>query len=142
MREQAHKDAIELAVERWNAHDERYYELYADDAPIHGLPGIPETVDGMRGLFQQMWTSFPDVRVDLLHVAAEGDLLAAHFRVSGTHEGEFLGASPTGNRIGVEAMGFFRFGPEGKAVERWTRLDEVALLTQLGLMPAPAAAPA
>ena len=37
-------------------------------------------------------------------------------------------------------MTFLRFGPEGKAVERWTRVDEVGLMTQLGLMPAQAAA--
>jgi predicted ester cyclase len=62
--------------------------------------------------------------------------------VSGTHEGEFMGAPPSGNRIEVDAMTFVRFGPDGKIVERWTRLDEVGLLTQLGLLPAPATAPA
>lgn len=142
MREQEHKEAIELAVERWNAHDERYFELYADDAPIHGYPGVPETVEGMKELFRQMWTSFPDIRVELMRIAAEGDLFAAHLRISGTHEGEFLGAAPTGNRIELDAMAFFRFGPEGKAVERRTRLDEVGLMTQLGLMPVPAVASA
>jgi predicted ester cyclase len=49
-----------------------------------------------------------------------------------------MGAAPTGNRIDVEVMTFLRFGPEGKIVERWNRMDEVGLLTQLGLMPAPA----
>ena len=33
-------------------------------------------------------------------------------------------------------MTFLRFGPEGKIVERWSQLDEVGLMTQLGLMPA------
>lgn len=136
---QAHKDAIELAVERWNAHDERYFEAYAADAPIRGYPpDVPPTVEGMKGLFRQMWTSFPDIRVDLHHLIAEGDVVAGHFRVSGTHEGEFLGAPPTGSRIEIEAMSFFRFGPDGKIAGRWTRLDDVGLLTQLGLMPAPA----
>jgi predicted ester cyclase len=96
----------------------------------------------MRGLFQQMWASFPDIRVEPLQVAVEGDLAAGHLEINGTHEGEFMGASPTGTRIELDEMAFFRFGPEGKVVERWTRLDEISLLTQLGLMPAPAAAPA
>jgi len=39
-------------------------------------------------------------------------------------------------------MLFLRFGPEDKVVERWTRLAEVSLLTQLGLLPAAAATPA
>jgi predicted ester cyclase len=87
-----------------------------------------------------MWASFPDIRVEPIRIAAEGDLLAADLRISGTHEGEFLGAAPTGNRIELDVMTFLRFGPEGKAVERWTRVDEVGLMTQLGLMPAQAAA--
>jgi predicted ester cyclase len=53
-----------------------------------------------------------------------------------------MGAAPTGNRIEVRVMAFLRFGPDGKVVERWTRLDELGLLTQLGLIPAPAAVPA
>ncbi len=140
---QSHKEAVELAVERWNARDERYYELYAADAPIHGFPqGVPETVDGMRELFRQIWEAFPDIRLELLQVAAEGDLYAAQFGVSGTHEGEFMGAAPTGNRLEFDEMQFLRFGPEGTVVERWARLDDVAMMTQLGLMPAPTEAPA
>ncbi len=140
---QSHKEAVELAVERWNAHDERYYELYATDAPIHGFPqGVPETVDGMRELFRQIWEAFPDIRIEQLRVAAEGDLYAVQFGVSGTHEGEFMGAAPTGNRLEFDEMQFLRFGPEGKVVERWTRLDDVAMMTQLGLMPSAAGAPA
>jgi predicted ester cyclase len=49
-----------------------------------------------------------------------------------------MGAAPTGKRIDVEVMTFLRFGPKGKIVERWNRMDEVSLMTQLGLMPAPA----
>jgi predicted ester cyclase len=49
-----------------------------------------------------------------------------------------MGAAPTGNQIDVDAITLLRFGPEGKVVERWNRMDEVGLMTQLGLMPAPA----
>jgi predicted ester cyclase len=140
---QEHEDAIELAVERWNAHDDRYFELYEASAPIHGLPPqVPATVEGMKELFHQMWGAFPDMRLDVLSMVAEGGAVAVHLRVAGTHEGEFLGAAPTGKGVEFTSMTFFRFGPQGKVVERWTRIDEVALLTQLGLMPAPAGAPA
>jgi hypothetical protein len=32
---QAYRDAVELAVVRWNAHDERYFEAYTEDASMH-----------------------------------------------------------------------------------------------------------
>ena len=73
---------------------------------------------------------------------AEGDLVAGNLRISGTHQGEFMGASPTGSEIEVDAMAFLRFDENGKIGERWTRLDDVSLLTQLGLLPTPAGAPA
>jgi predicted ester cyclase len=136
---QAYKDAVELAVDRWNGHDERYFEAYTEDASMHGFPAnVPPTVEGIRALFGGMWAAFPDIRVEIEHLGVEDDVAALHFRVRGTHEGEFMGAAPTGNRIDVEVMTFLRFGPEGKIVERWNRMDEVGLMTQLGLMPAPA----
>jgi hypothetical protein len=52
-----------------------------------------------------------------------------------------MGAAPTGNAVDVELMVFARFSPETKIVERWTGLDEVSLLMQLGLMAAPTGAP-
>jgi predicted ester cyclase len=136
---QAYKDAVELAVDRWNAHDERYFEAYTQDAPMHGFPAtVPPTVEGIRALFGAMWAAFPDIRVEIEHLLVEDDVATLHFRIVGTHEGEFMGAAPTGNRIDVDAITLLRFGPEGKVVERWNRMDEVGLMTQLGLMPAPA----
>jgi steroid delta-isomerase-like uncharacterized protein len=140
---QENKEAIEVAIERWNAHDESYFELYAPDASSHGMPAdLPPNVDGMRAMFGQMWSAFPDIRVQPHQLVAEDDTVALRFVVSGTHEGEFMGAPPTGKQIELEAMGFLKFGGDGKVVERWTRMDEVALLTQLGVMPEPAEAPA
>ena len=136
---QAHKDAVELAVDRWNAHDERYFEAYTEDASMHGFPAtVPPTVEGIRALFGAMWAAFPDIRVEIEHLLVEDDVATLHFRIVGTHEGEFMGAAPTGNQIDVDAITLLRFGPEGKVVERWNRMDEVGLMTQLGLMPAPA----
>jgi predicted ester cyclase len=140
---QENKDAVRLVVERWNAHDDSYFELYETSAPIHGMPpDVPPTVEGMRALFNAVWEALPDGRIDVLGTVAEGDTVAVHLRFTGTHEGELLGAAPTGNRIELTEMQFLRFGDAGKIAERWQRLDDVALLTQLGLMPAPAEASA
>jgi predicted ester cyclase len=140
---QANTEAIARAIEQWNAHDDDYFELYSEDLVCHDLPaGLPPTREGLKALFHQMWASFPDVRIEKVGLVADGDLAAVHLRAFGTHQGEFMGAAPTGSNVEVAAMAFLRFGEDGKVAERWARLDEVALLTQLGLMPAPAGAPA
>jgi predicted ester cyclase len=40
--------------------------------------------------------AFPDFRMEIVQLIAEGDKVAAHFRCSGTHRGEWRGAKPTG----------------------------------------------
>jgi predicted ester cyclase len=105
-------------------HDERYFEAYTEDASMHGFPAtVPPTVEGIRALFGGMWAAFPDIRVEIEHLGVEDDVAALHLRVRGTHEGEFMGAAPTGNRIDVEVMTFLRFGPErsSSAGTGWTR---------------------
>ncbi len=134
------KKAFARAVELWNAHDPRYFDAYAKDVVTHGFPPpVTPDFDGMKSMFEGMWEAFPDIRVATLQLFADGDLVAFHGRMSGTHEGEFLGAQPTGKTIEFEAMSIARYR-DGTIAERWTRLDEIAFMTQLGLMPEPAIA--
>lgn len=138
MQERVHKQTLERAIDLWNGRDESYFELYSDDVRAHGFPpDVPPTLDGIRDLFHQMWASFPDMRLQVLRMAAERDLLAVHLRGSGTHAQEFRGAAPTEGQVAFEAMVFLRFDAAGKVVERCTRLDDLGLLRQLGAVPAP-----
>src|SRR5829696_4011128 len=55
----------------------------------------------------------------------------------GTHQGEFRGVTPTGNRIKVTGIGIFRFSEEGKVVESWDNFDQLGMMQQLGVIPMP-----
>lgn len=63
--------------------------------------------------------------------------MGVRFTFTGTHEGEFLGAPGTGRALEVGDITVLRF-EGGLVVERWNRLDDLALLTQLGALPATA----
>ena len=140
---QENKAAVAHAVELWNAHDERYFDVYADEAPMHGLPGeTSPNKEGFKGMTQAMWKAFPDIRIEVMREIAEGEMHAMHLKAAGTHEDEFMGAQPTGNRVEFDLMLFTRFNDSGTILERWHRIDELALLGQLGLMPAPVSASA
>ena len=91
---------------------------------------------------QAMWKAFPDMRIEVMREIAEGEMHAMHLKAAGTHEEEFMGAQPTGNRVEFDLMSFARFDDSGRILMRWHRIDELALLGQLGLMPAPASASA
>jgi predicted ester cyclase len=43
--------------------------------------------------------AFPDFRMEVVELIAEGDSVAAHFHCSGTHLGKWRGVAPTGRRF-------------------------------------------
>ena len=135
------KAALRTAVERFNAGNEAYFDFYTGDTTVNGLPGAPVLDrNGLIAFYQAFWAAFPQAAVEVLDVLAEGDLMAARFRITGDLESEFMGVQPDGKSISIEALNVFRMTQDGRCVERWVRMDEMAFMTQLGLMPTPATA--
>ena len=52
--------------------------------------------------------------------------------------GGLLGIPPTGKQVRIGGISIFRL-TEGKIAEHWEQLDRLALMQQLGVIPAPAA---
>lgn len=74
--------------------------------------------------------AFPDLRNEILLILAEGDLVSAHQRWTGTHEGEFLGVEATGQRVVFGTTAILRV--EGDLLaEAWDVGDYLGLLGQL-----------
>ena len=94
----------------------------------------PEDVKRFTREFHQ---AFPDFRSVIEDQIAEGDKVVTRWRASGTHQGEFRGIAPTGNKIEVTGIGIFRFSDEGKVVESWDNLDELGMMRQLSVIPSP-----
>ena len=88
------------------------------------------SVEDLQAVVTRWRTGFPDLEFELHTVTASGDVGAAHLTLRGTHEGPWRGREPTGRRIEVEHMFFFRFD-DAKVVEVWELLDRSALRTQL-----------
>lgn len=132
---------LEQAVEAFNRGDEAYFDFYTDEVTVHGLPGAREAGDkqDVMGFYRAFWVAFPDARVEPAEMIVGDDLVAVRLRVQGTHRGEFMGVAPSGDLIDVEQITIFKLDDEGRCVERWLRLDELAFLQQIGAMPTPAA---
>ena len=98
-----------------------------------GLIHLAENAEGQDfpspGLFLR--TALPD-RVDAIEdIVAEGDRVAMLWRLNATHTGNLFGIPPTGKKIDIYEVGFFRVVEE-KIVEGWFMCDELGLLIQLG----------
>ena len=101
------------------------------------IPGLPPTKDGVVQYFRIMLAAFPDLRMDVQDSFASGDKAVARLRISGTHQGEFMGIPATGKPVSVNLIDITRFGDDGLAREHWGVADQLAMMQQLGVIPAP-----
>ena len=67
---------------------------------------------------------------DLIRVVADGDLVATHTRIHGTHTGHGLGIAPTGRRFEAEQMHVIRVA-DGRIAEHWGVRDDAGMMRQL-----------
>lgn len=114
-------------------------EFIAENAVDHeGIPGMDTNgPDGFVRIVSMLRGAFPDLKADISHMVSEGDLVVAHYRMSGTHQGTLSFGQPipaTGKRVDLEGFDLMRF-ENGKAVEHWGAFDSGQLMQQLGLMP-------
>jgi len=81
-------------------------------------------------------SAFPDLHLSLEDILCEGDKVALHYTIQGTHRGQFLGIPPAGKPFSVTGMINARIA-EGKVVERWANVDILGLMKQLGVVTSP-----
>ncbi len=81
------------------------------------------------------WLSaFPDTRVVIDDVIAEGDRVVLRTTWTGTHKGEMESIPPTGRVVKFSETVIYRF-ENGKMVEVWVDWDELGMYRQLGALP-------
>jgi steroid delta-isomerase-like uncharacterized protein len=121
-----------------NAGDvDAFGDLLSDDFVEHEeLPGLAPTRDGVKTFFRMQIAGFPDLRMDVQDVVAEGDKVVARVRYTGTQNGEFQGMPATGKGVDVQLIDIFRFSDDGHVDEHWGVLDLLTMMQQLGVVPA------
>jgi steroid delta-isomerase-like uncharacterized protein len=133
--------ARRLAEDPWRGKLEEVLEL-VDDAYVGYVPGSPEPIRGKAGFREFVsayLTGFPDGKITVDELIAEGDVVAIRWTGRGKNTGELLGMPPSGKQVTLSGMSFTRI-VDGKAVEDWTTWDQLAMLQQLGAVPETAAA--
>ncbi len=114
-------------------------ELLDPDAISHD-PATPAAMQSLRGpeAFKRTVSmyrmGFPDLRMVVDDVVADGDKVVLRWHTEGTHRGELQGLAPTGKRGSVTGISIDQWR-EGKLVETWTQWDNLGLARQLGAAP-------
>ena len=132
--------ALRVIEEVWNnGRLDVVDEVFAPDYEEHNpRPGQERGIDGYKSGVSMLRAAFPDLRLAVLDVVAEGDLVALRYALRGTQDGELMGWPGSGRQVASHGMVFARF-EDGKIVERSGVQDMLTLLAQIGAYPAPAA---
>ena len=110
-------------------------EVVSPDIVDHNPgPGVPPTREGFKQFVSTNRAAFPDIRIEVNDILAEGEKVVARFTMRGTHRGELMGIAPTGKQVTVSGIDILRW-EGGKAVEHWGNMDDLGLLQQLGVVP-------
>lgn len=106
-------------------------EVVAEDFIEHEQsPGLESGREGTRQFFQMMRSAFSEFTMTMEDILADGDRVVVRGKMSGTHQGDFMGIPATGLRIDVPFADFVRF-EDGKVVEHWGVTDTGAMMEQL-----------
>jgi predicted ester cyclase len=130
--------AIEEAWDNGKLDELDQYFAAGFDNSQSATPGVPGGLAGAKMVHQGVMQSFPDRRVEILDVVEGGDQVYVRCRVAGTNKGGFpLFNVPANDApFTIEAWGLYRL-KDGKVVEHAGMNDALALLMQLGAIPAP-----
>lgn len=92
------------------------------------------SLDAFKRYLRQDAVTFPDTRILIKYLVAEGDLVAFYCTYEGTQQG-LMGPFPAFNKkMTLDFSGVHRI-ENGKLVETWLTWDNLAALTQLGHFP-------
>lgn len=118
----------------WNAGNVNRVEEYmaADFVEHSPLPQAAQSASEYREEAAVFQAAFPDIRYTIEDLVAEDAKVGARVTVRGTHEGELMGAAPTGTAVEFAGMAIFRID-DGEIVEMWVQGDFAGLMDQLGI---------
>ena len=112
-------------------------ELIAADHVDHTLPpGLPPGREGVKAFVSMYLSAFPDTKMTIEDIVAEGDKVVTRWTATATHTGELMGIPATGKQVTVTGLDINRYSG-GKSVEHWGKFDQMGMMQQLGVIPAP-----
>ncbi|HEV2122734.1 MAG TPA: ester cyclase [Chloroflexota bacterium] len=113
---------------------DQYAHTFTEDLVWEG-DHLPAPVIGRQAAVQVMgafWSAFPDLHFEVEREFASGDQAAICWRVTGTHQGDFVGIPPTGKQVDYHGCAIFQVR-DGKIARVWTYVDTGTILRQLGV---------
>jgi steroid delta-isomerase-like uncharacterized protein len=132
---EANKTVIRRLIDDfWNKQNFSIVDELCTPEMIYQNDGASLRRQEVKALFVQIRTAFPDMRISIDDLVAEGDKVAVRWTSYGTHQGELLGIPATNRQMTMTGLTIYRIAG-GRVVEAWSNADSLGVLRQLGVVP-------
>ena len=111
-------------------------EVYAPRFFSHGTPEGESDLEYVKHFVNMYRVAFPNGHAIIEDMITEGDEVAYRWTYRGIHKGELMGIPSTGKEVTITGITINRFA-DGKIVEEWNNFDQLGMMQQLGVVPAP-----
>ena len=133
MTERSAKDVIEQMLRRQQAGDDTVLDdLVAADMVNHAAG--PQGREGLRQILRTIDSDLGPTVVEQHHLIGDGDLVAQHLTLRGTHRASTMpllaGTTASGRSVAWTFIHIWRV-VDGKIVEHWACRDDMGLVEQL-----------
>jgi len=136
---EANKEIVRAVEEAWDRQDldslDQYFVPDFDNS-ASGVPGLPGGLEGAKMAHASSMQSFPDRKIHIEELLADGDKVMVRARITGTNQGGFplMNVPPNGNPIDIPFVGIYTLR-DGKIVSHWGLNDVATLMQQLTAAP-------
>ncbi len=106
-------------------------EIYAPDFKNHRLDGRYADLTTDQNAVHDEKKAFPDLKMTVNNMVAEGDLVAVHWTFRGTHtHGGYGGLPATGTKVSMRGIAIWRI-VDGKITDEWSSFNEMGAYAQV-----------
>jgi len=133
--------AVRFFEEAWNngnfaVLDELTTPDTLDHSTLHGQ--TEKGTESFRQIISMFRTGFADIHLTIEDEIYTGDRAGHRWTLRGTQTAPFMGIPPTNTKVEFSGTTIVRM-EDGKLAERWSNVDMMRLLQQLGVVPPPPA---
>jgi steroid delta-isomerase-like uncharacterized protein len=108
-------------------------DILTDDYVLH--PEEVRGADGLKEMVQGYREALSGLKVTIDQQFTNGDYVATRYTITGTHDGNLMGAPPSGKDVSFTGITISRC-EAGRIAEEWELTDVAGLLAQIGALPA------
>ncbi|AIQ62472.1 snoaL polyketide cyclase [Paenibacillus stellifer] len=105
-------------VESYQNHNYDFVLQYVAKDYVDHSPANARSNEEAVGILKLVENMFSDMKIEVLDLFEEADMVATRIRYTGIHTGECMGIAATGRKISFEALENFKV-VDGQITESW-----------------------